>query len=552
MTNPSGGYPGGAANTPGQGLSAWSQKSAAQWKNETTAPMKNSYENNFFGSWVSNLFGGFFNGVLGLISALVFGLKGITGGLIDLTGALKATDTKATNAVNTANGAVQTVVNVQKEVIQKIAVFDIRSPTPGYVAINGTEWPSIPHSDLEMGATVAELGTFHETGTQQGTGTAHTHRDNHTHATTLTRVPEKQLVAAQQWFAFIRIPIDTPLSGLNFYARGLPTDLRTRVYSVSPTGDLTALTPESPNLAGLLVNTQHTSTPTNFEDALVEAGTWVCVRFRVVGTVYIAGAEKFAPERPEGFYPRQLSATTALASGTVSPDSIPESSLTWPAYPSGFVPYVAVGNNIVVAQPKRYYSDNGDRADTSVFPNIGDNWSIKGPLQSSGLYIRSNAFAWSGGDNGVNTALYRSPLTTDKAYSTIHLGAPASATATTAWSRFLMRSNSNCTSGIAFAFKVGAMELQNMTAYNTFTTQIPLSRAWAVGDKIDMQVGTDANVNEVIVWHNDIEIVRTVMTQTSGPGFRYGGIGVSRTPFQSSPPILDWLMYDIPDVEPAA
>jgi hypothetical protein len=458
----------------------------------------------------------------------------------------------ATTAINTANGAAQTVVNVQKEVIQKIAVFDIKSPTAGWIAINGTEWPSIPRALLLMqrksGSTSLASSHSHtipSSGTRTGSDGSH----SHSVTTTLTD-PEDTLALTQHRFAYIRIPVDTQLTGLNFYAKGTPTGVFARLYTMSATGDLTAVTPESSNLAGLLVAGKHTATPWNFDAILVEAGTWVAVGFRVTGTtVTLAGVEMFDPEPPAGFYPIKLGAYDTVTAGTALPESLTESgNLLWD---DGFVPYVAVGNNIVVAQPKRYFADNGDRADTpALFPNIGDNWLVNGPLQSSGIYIRSNAFAWSGGDNGVNTALYRSPLTTDKAYSTIHLGVPASATATTAFSRFIMRSNSTCKSGIAFAFKVGSMELQIMTAYSTFATHLVLSRTWAVGDKIDMQVGTDANVNEVIVWHNDIEIFRTVMTQNSGPGYRYGGIGVSRTPFQSSPSILDWLMYDIPDVEP--
>ncbi|WP_032402495.1 hypothetical protein [Rhodococcoides fascians] len=502
----------------------------------------------------NNLFGGFIQGVTGLISALVFGLKGITGGLIDLTGALKATDQKADTAINTATGAAQTVVNVQKEIIQKIAVFDIRSPTPGYVAINGTEWPSIPHSDLEMGATVVELGTFHETGTQQGSGTSHTHRDNHTHATTLTRLPEKSMAAAQQWFAFIRIPIDTPLSGLNFYARGTPTDLRTRVYSVSPTGDLTALTPESGNLASLLTSAQHTSTPTNFDDALVEAGTWVCVRFRVVGTVFIAGAEKFAPERPAGFYPRQLNATTALASGTVSPDSIPESSLTWPTYPSGFVPYVAVGNNIVVAQPKRFFEDNFDREDAGGLFGIGNSWST-----ATNVGIRSNDLAYITTSDGKGYALYTKPLTTDYQLHGCRVGLlPDPADSQVAFSALLFRCTQNRSTGLRVAFRRGAIILQSVANQTTFTNLVSTSRTVALTDSIQAQqgewVGTTFYPDRVLVFHNGVEIIRTDVTNATvpyGPQRRYGGLGLERTPFQNSPRIMDWFESDISDVEAA-
>lgn len=105
MTLPSGGYPPGSITNPsGTGLSAHSQKTQAQWKAEQTGGVKNSFEGNFWANMIGNMFGGFLNGILGFISSLVYALKGITGGLIDLTGALKSTDQKATDAQNTADG----------------------------------------------------------------------------------------------------------------------------------------------------------------------------------------------------------------------------------------------------------------------------------------------------------------------------------------------------------------------------------------------------------------------------------------------------------------
>ncbi|OZE92445.1 hypothetical protein CH298_02615 [Rhodococcoides fascians] len=555
MTAPNQPNPSGSA-TQG-GLASFAAKTAAQRKAEATAPMKNSLETNFFGSWISNMFGGFINGVLGLISALVFGLKGISGGLIDLTGALKATDQKADTAINTATGAAQTVVNVQKEVVQKFAVFDIRSPTPGYVAINGTEWPSIPHSDLEMLPADVNISRHrHPTPGSNG------YTDYETIGSVdvrMTRLPEKLLPANQQWFAFIRIPVDTAISGLNFYARGTPTDLYTRVFSVSPTGDMTALTPESPNLASLLTNTQHTSTPTNFADAIVEAGTWVAVRFRAVGTVYIAGKEKFTPERTAGFYPRQISATTAISSSTPAPDSIAESAVTWPTYPSGFVVYVAVGNNIVVAQPKRFWEDNFDREDAGGLFGIGGSWSIVGSIG-----IRSNDLAFISDTDGKASAIYTKPLTTDYQLHGCRVGLlPDSTQNQVSFAALLFRCTQNRSTGLRVAFRRGAIILQSIANQTNFTNLVSTSRTLAVGDSIQAQQGEWVDEpsgpvfypDRVLVFHNGIEIIRTDVTSATvpyGPQRRYGGLGQERTPFQNSPRVMDWFESDISEVEPAA
>ncbi|MDV8022250.1 hypothetical protein [Rhodococcus sp. IEGM 1330] len=498
------------------------------------------------------MFGGFARGLNGFISSLVFGLKGITGGLIDLTGALKATDQKADTAINTATGAAQTVVQVQKVVTQKLEVFDIRSSTPGYVAINGTEWPSIPHSDLKMMPADVNI-TQHRHGENNQTGaSAFTDYDTiGSVAVRMTRLPEKLLPANQQWFAFIRIPIDIALSGLNFYARGAPTDLYTRVFSVSPTGDMTALTPESPNLASLLTSASHTSTPTNFADAIVEAGTWVAVRFRAVGTVYLAGTENFTPERPQGFYPRQISATTAISSATAAPDSIPESSLTWPVYPSGFVVYVAVGNNIVVAQAKRYHSDNFDRDDAGGLFGIGGKWSVSGALG-----IRSNEVAFTDTNDGNATALWSSPLTTDKQVHTIHVGSIPAVETPNAWARVLFRCTQNRSSGLALGWRQGSIQLQVITNGGGYAPAVTITAVVNLGDEITVQQGEIVDdvfyPERVLVFHKGIEVIRTNIASSTvpyGPQRRFAGVGVSRTPFQNSPRIADWLSYDVPDTE---
>lgn len=552
MSSPNQPTPDGSA-TQG-GLSSWASKTAAQRKAETTAPVKNSLETNFFGSWISNMFGGFFNGVLGLISSLVFGLKGITGGLIDLTGALKATDQKATSAVNTANGAVSTVVTVQKEIVQKFAVFDIRSPVPLYVALNRTEWPSISwESAFDMQANDVNIP-------------AHKHKENNqtgSFATTddttigsvpvrMTGIPEKAMTGVLQRFAFIVVPVDTPLSGLNFYARGTPTDLRTRVYLMAPTGDMSQLTPESTNLAGLLVSANHTATPVAFSDVIVEAGSIVVVRFSVVGTVYLMGRQKAVVEPPAGFYPKHIGATSALPSGTAAPDFIAESSISWA---DGFVVYVAIGNNIVVAQPKRVWDDTFDREDSGGLFGIGNSWS-----GSTNVGIRDNELGYITDSDGLGYQLYSKPLTTEYQLHRIRVGLlPLTDRAQSALSRLYFRCTQNRSTGLCVAFRQGLIVLQTVSGQTTFANVTPnVSRTLATGDTIEVQQGEKVDgvyyPDRVLVRHNGIEIIRTDVPSATvpyGPQRRYGALGFQRTPFQNSPRVMDWVEADISDIEEA-
>lgn len=512
------------------------------------------------------------NGVLGFVAGAILDvMDGATGGIFNLDelgDRFRGTEKAAEQAQNTANGAAQSVVNVRKEVIQKIVAFDIKSPTPLYVALNRTEWPSIPWSeafktqpaDSVSSTNLGDSGTTNLGQHRHSIGSGatltgfeslgnHAHSlGSHSHSIPVTAVNEKMMTGALQRYAFIVIPVDTPLSGLNFYARGVPTDLRTRVYLMAPTGDLTALTPESGNLASLLVSTTHTATPVAFNDVIVEAGSIVVVRFSVVGAVYLMGDQKVYVEPPAGFYPKHLSATTASASGSPAPSSVSESAMTWS---EGFVPYVAVGNNIIVTPTKRYLSDNYDRDDTSDARNgLGRSWSRAqtgmGLINlTDGVKVYQNAIVWRGAGDGSAEHTWSTALTTDKVLGRIHIGTPAA----TAWSRALVRKGSD--TGIGIGFRQGSITIDVRSGFNSYATAITASRTLAFNDLIEYQIGTDANPNEIYVWHNGFEVIHTTgVTAPIGPGKRYCGVFLQRTPNNNSTAILDWETYDIPDVEP--
>ena len=217
------------------------------------------------------------------------------------------------------------------------------------------------------------------------------------------------------------------------------------------------------------------------------------------------------------------------------------------AWTTGFVPYVAVGNNIIVEQPKRYFSDNFDRADSTW--GAGSNWT-------SNLYlgIEDNMLNYTSTTDAFASIMYRSPLTTDRMLTAVHLGTVGSSSA---WSRFYFRCASNRASGLAVAFRQGSLVLESISNGQTFTPLITLSRTWAEGDYIEAQSGERVDgieyPNRVIVWVNGIEVIRTTSSVPYGPQRRYMGLGLQRVFFASeSIPIDDWMGYDIPDVEPPA
>lgn len=498
-----------------------------------------------------NQIGDIFNGlVVTPINNIVSDVKDW---FLNLVGFRETTTTNVANAVNTANGAAQTVVNVKTEIIQLRTVFDIKSPTPLWTALNRTEWPSIPWSQaMEKQASTVVLGS-HSHGENNETGTfAETDSEDLGTKALTTSVTSRTMPQTEQWFAFIVIPIDTPLSGLNFYARGTPTDLRTRLYLMSPTGDMTALTAESPNLAGLLVSATYTATPTTFEDAIVEAGSIVAVRFRANENVTILGADYAVIEPPAGFYPRHIRATSAVAAGTVSPDSIAESSVTWT---QGFVPYVAVGNNIIVEQPKRYWEDNFDRPDSNAF-GVGGYWG-----SNSRIGIRSNEVGYTSGSDGIAAMTYSRVLVTDHQLHGLRVGLlPNPSQSQVSLSRMYFRCTQNRSSGLCVVWRQGLIGLQTVANQTTFVDWVsPVTRTIAVADSIQAQQGEWVDEvfypDRVLVFHNGVEIIRTNIPPSSvpyGPQRRYGCLGFERTPFQNSPRVMDWFEGDITLSEPPA
>lgn len=96
------------------GIEAWGQKTGDEYKQEM-------YDGIAVPANKTSAFSNGIPGVIGffideLVAALVMGIKGVTGGLIDLTGALKATDEKADAAQDQANQAIENTTQVIQQV----------------------------------------------------------------------------------------------------------------------------------------------------------------------------------------------------------------------------------------------------------------------------------------------------------------------------------------------------------------------------------------------------------------------------------------------------
>lgn len=484
--------------------------------------------------------------------------------------------TAAENAVGTAvtqatAAATEAVTIVRKEIIQTISVFDIKSPRPLHESFNPTVYSSFPQSELEFDFTIAatNLGShLHGENNQTGAirNTDSTNLGSHGHAVTYVR-PTITLATTEHLFTCIRVEQDGELEGVSIAAvpNTTITGLYFRVYVMSALGDITYTSPESPNQKASLGDGQLTDPVaiawTFADKILLEGGTIVAVGMRVTGAALaVIGKRKYIRPQLPGFYPKSITPKMAPGAGVALPDSVVESSLNWT---NEFVPHVLIGSNLlagaVPVPEKRNYEDLFDVADTSGFPTIGSNFSQRSTiLSTSGMYIRDLAVGWSGNDDGSTSALYKSPMTTDKTYTRIRIGA-VEAAARPPWSRLLFRCSSDTATGLSVSFKQGTLNLDRKTAASasvgSYTTIETHAITWAEGDLIEVwngeQIADILYPGRVIVKVNGVTIVNTTVASSVVPygiGKRYGGFGVQRDNFYNSFRIRDFKIQDVPDV----
>lgn len=491
---------------------------------------------------------------------------------LNLVGFRETTTTNVTNAVNTATGAAQTAVNVQKEIIQKIAVFDIKSPRPLHESFNPTVYSSFPASSLDYDVNVTigttSLGSHvHRENNQTGAirNTDSTNLGSHGHVATVgDAIPRITVGTSDHLFTCIRVEADGELEGLTVAARPNTTitGLYFRVYLMSATGDMEPLGPESPNQQPSLGDGQITDELTiawNFDETiLVESGAVVAIGMRVTGaSLQVVGKRIFGAKQLEGFYPKSITPKMTPGAAVALPESVTEESLDWT---NTYVPHMTIGSNLVPGEipvlDKRNYENLFDIADSNVSAAFSRKQSVSG--NGSGMRIRDLAIAWAGTDDGSEAALYISPMTTDKTYSRIHIGAVESV-ARPPWSRHLFRMSSSHSTGLAVSFKQGSFvldrKISGLVSTAGYEALVTLPFTWTEGDLIEVWNGEQIDdilyPGRVVVKVNGVTLFNDTISSSVVPwgiGRRYGGFSVQRDNFYNSFRIRDFKIQDVPDV----
>ncbi|WP_179273096.1 MULTISPECIES: hypothetical protein [unclassified Rhodococcus (in: high G+C Gram-positive bacteria)] len=451
--------------------------------------------------------------------AILDGLDGISFGIFnldDLADELRGTKTAASNANTNANTAISIVTTVQ----QQVTAFDVKTNRSIGETITPLGYPSFSRSQLVMLPNTS-------------TGTGGSGDNSHSHTITLGREPGKAFTNTTI-VTFVRITADDAIKLMYFYAKGAPTSLVARFYRMNAAGDLAELLGTSSDLSGNILSSYTTQLVTFPDEALARTGDHIAMALTVQGTVTVAGVEIFDPAPLPGFNPVKNGAVLA----TTSPGStVSQSALD---FTSGWVTYVEASRSIGQETIKRALQDLYDRADGL---GLGSSYSTSGA--GLGLGIKSNAAAWTTTNDGYAHVLHTTPLATTKTHGRITVGS-VNSSASERFAGPVMRSNANRSSWGGLFFDNNEYSLVKGTGPNAFSKLLTLPVTPIAGDVLEWDL---LDAHWLVRRNGAVVIDDNFPTIAYGPTNLYEGIYVSRSNFQSSGTIADWLANDVADVE---
>ncbi|OZC80542.1 hypothetical protein CH274_15340 [Rhodococcus sp. 06-418-5] len=452
--------------------------------------------------------------------AILDGLDGISFGIFnldDLADELRGTKTVASNANTNANTAISIVTTVQ----QQVTAFDVKTNRPSGATITPLGYSSFARDRLDM------LPADRTGSTNAGDS------GSHSHTMPMTREPGKAFTNTTI-ISFARITADDAIKLMYFFAKGSPTSLVARFYRMNTAGDLVELLGTSGDLAANILSTYSTQLVTFPDESLFQAGEYVAMALTVQGTVTVAGVERFAPSPLPGFHPIKDGAVLA----TTSPGStVSQSAMD---FTSGWITYMEASRSIGQESVKRALQDLYDR------PNglgLGSMYSVMGA--GSGLGIASNAAAWTTTNDGYAHALHTTPLTTTKTHGRMTVGS-VNPSASERFAGAVMRSNANRTSWGGLFYDNNEYSVIKGTGPNTFSKLLTLPVTPATGDVLEWEL---RDAQWIVELNGSGVINQDFPTIAYGPTNLYEGVYLSRSSFQSSGSIADWLANDISDVE---
>lgn len=491
------------------------------------------------GNLLNNLLSGFLS-LNGLISAIVFGLKGVTGGLIDLTGFLVGTNNTANQAQQVAEQANTQVVAVGQSVVTVATQVNAAVGWPYWISPNPFEDVSFPVYALTPDRIPTALTSIEDGGDGDGSGGQN---GNHRHDVTVsTQQPMMPMVNGRMYLIPIRATQDRLYSTLGFVTDGTAGMgfFFSAVYRVDASTGAGTKIYDAGNIKGSLITNatlpvhQRIQAPA---DILADAqeNFYLAILATGGGTMAkLAATLGMKAVQPSGVYPPVMTGyIDALGSFPASfTNAQVQTDLGWQVWG-------CLGQPTTPYDPSAQFTftENFNRGDGSGY---GTNWMRQGNDQG----IAGGEATALGSSDGHRSALYLKKLNTDKHYTSALLGSePSSVT-----SRLYLGARADMSSWAAVEWVNSTVRIATGSGLSNGT--IRSTATYQLHDQDTLEFSRYKNgSNQWVyqVFHGENLVTSWVDTGSVvavGAAARYVGFGVNRFLFNNSGTIDAWVGRD--------
>ncbi|WP_368681051.1 hypothetical protein R1X32_42815 [Rhodococcus opacus] len=526
MTSPDNFVPGGP-NTGWGDVGDFADQLGAQMKNPAGGILAQVFTR------ITTVLSGFLNvqaGLDKLVSDIVYGLKGVTGGLIDLTGIIASVETKANNAQDLAEQAHTEVTNVGESIVTVVDTINSVSANPFYISPNAFEDVSFPYNDLKPSAALVTSAVADHRHSYDGRGTGNAFENTglnggHSHTIDLAQ-PLVQIASSRLYLVPVKCVQDRVYSTGGLATNGATpamTSFLAGIYTFDAATGNAERVWDFGNVKGDLVTGSTALVQQRFlttqDIGALKGGNFYFGFISVGGTApFVAAIPAPSFTRADTLHPKAM--TVTLDGVSALPATVSGASVVASAYQLwGFL-----GQPDVAYDPGKQYahSDSFNRADGT---NYGPSWLTRGLSQGvrSGQAVPLAVLQY-----GQSGALYLNPTNTDRQRSSIVLGSyrdPSSLTKT----RIFIRARSDFSTYACARFNSSVLEICSGSGFGNETVRASIANPVTMGAGQTYYIEASGNTFRFyypggsFAWTDSGGIVPTG-TQT-----RYLGFGVDNT-----------------------
>lgn len=497
-------------------------------------------------TFIQNLLGGFFNvvdaignAITQFIRDLVYALKGVTGGFVDLTGFFQDTKTVADEALSSTINTGQVIRQVQTDVETISAPF-----ADSYETMIPGQQVSFPQ--ILLNTTVKEISSTNSSRLERIETLPTMESSANIY---FTRIPRYYPSVNQVESVFILSNYAVGRGNVSFAVEavsGTPCPLYVYISRMKTNGDV-VVEWVSPNQTPLMTSGRSEQTITLPEQVNIpfDIGEYMIVSVHQVGSGSVRpllGIERAAMTRAADVFPNSqkfhINSSSPLSSGT----NISKGDLI---FTSNWVPWVGIGQRLFTGDPlPRIWFDDFQRSE------IGPKWNSVG---GRAIYIIGGRFSYQQGfaSDGDARGLYTQPLAYDDQQVTGVLGQAPNGGLTSEPAKLLYKSNAAGTTFCSLDVREGSVTLARMVnkspavmgVFNVGNSVGDSFRVTCVGP---VHTGWKKPANSstwtaIIQWTDST----TSPVIPSGEGYRFTGMSCQRYSFVTSP---SWDSFESADL----